>query len=545
MDAETQDAGLFALRPTIEVLERCYPRLLSCIDRDPDSPTYGSCDRGFWMYRLHDFDSGVLQQQSLSLAVLCGLADASALSGCKYLNSALRPFWAELARAINRRTLIGLSRGGMLDEYYPGERSYPGTVFAAYALLRSAVMLGQAEVIESRALEATARGLLTRKPGAAANQDAAAAAFLALYAKTRTWLSGEAQEAVARLVSGGEAGGYLEYGGVDIGYSSVTLNYLACMADDRSFDTTGAIRSLAALLSAFVSPAGRFGGEFASRSTTYVLPFGLLQAAYLDPAAGYVFSCLDLAVITDKLDDRYLLHYCLPSFALMALALAKRGPPATAAAPPGAPWQVFRRREAGLVAARRGECAVYVGLNKGGAFQVENGGTPYIDCGYRLKRKGLVYATCVIGPHTVWEQTEADDCLTFRVTSGFYRYGWMVPSATKTVILRLLQLLGPQFNRFFKRVLIQTPQPLPGVTLQREIVLDHGRNRLTVRDRISGQRAGDMLRRSPASSLRLVPSAKFHQAGEEEAFLRVLPIESTELRQEFDLGKGCEGGGAA
>ena len=45
-------------------------------------------------------------------------------------------------------------------------------------------------------------------------------------------------------------------------------------------------------------------------------------------------------------------------------------------------------------------------------------------------------------------------------------------------------------------------------------------------------------RPSPAASFRLVPSAKFHQPGEEEAFLRALPIESNEVTRVIDLGEG-------
>ncbi len=35
-------------------------RLLGAMDRDPDSPTYGCFDRGFWHYKAQDWSSAIL-----------------------------------------------------------------------------------------------------------------------------------------------------------------------------------------------------------------------------------------------------------------------------------------------------------------------------------------------------------------------------------------------------------------------------------------------------------------------------------------------------
>ena len=35
------------------------PRLLTLLDRDPSSPTYGCFDRNYWHYRTQDFPSGI------------------------------------------------------------------------------------------------------------------------------------------------------------------------------------------------------------------------------------------------------------------------------------------------------------------------------------------------------------------------------------------------------------------------------------------------------------------------------------------------------
>ena len=65
-----------------------YPRLMSQIDRDVHSPTYGSCDRNFWMYRLHDFESGIFYQTALCFAALQELATKTQFQGCRHIDPA-------------------------------------------------------------------------------------------------------------------------------------------------------------------------------------------------------------------------------------------------------------------------------------------------------------------------------------------------------------------------------------------------------------------------------------------------------------------------
>ncbi|MEK6222565.1 MAG: hypothetical protein N2D54_10005, partial [Chloroflexota bacterium] len=305
---------LFDFYQLAALLDEFYPRLISQIDRDPDSPTYGSVDRGFWMYRLHDFDSGVLLQSSLTFAALDQLAGLGKLANLPNLSQVPPAYFKHLAEAVNRRNLMLMKKNGIVDEYYPGEQSFVATAFAGYATLKSAILLGQTEVLESKALESASLYYLRQHPAHPANQETAAAAFIALYSHYLSWRNDEVKEVVTRLIAReADNGEFLEYGGGDLGYASVALNYLGYMEQDRSFPVADQLRKLADDLSVFVTPSGRLGGEFAARSTTYFLPFGFLQAAYLDADFGGKFAPLEFASIYRKLDDRYLFHYCLPA----------------------------------------------------------------------------------------------------------------------------------------------------------------------------------------------------------------------------------------
>ena len=54
----------------LTTLDEVLPRILGLIDRDIDSETYGCCDRNFWMYKITDFSSGIIQQCSLTFSLL-------------------------------------------------------------------------------------------------------------------------------------------------------------------------------------------------------------------------------------------------------------------------------------------------------------------------------------------------------------------------------------------------------------------------------------------------------------------------------------------
>ena len=123
--------------------------------------------------------------------------------------------------------------------------------------------------------------------------------------------------------------------------------------------------------------------------------------------------------------------------------------------------------------------------------------------------------------------------LRLSVVAPFLRYRSLTASPAKTVALRGLQALGPQLNQYFKQRLIMDAQELPGVRLHRELLFDRDEGSLRVRDEIRGQRATDELRIAPPVGLRLVPSARFWQAGEAAASVAAIPINGADREQVF------------
>ena len=120
---------------------------------------------------------------------------------------------------------------------------------------------------------------------------------------------------------------------------------------------------------------------------------------------------------------------------------------------------------------------------------------------------------------TTWKIEQGAGGMDIRVDAIFGRYRPLIASPMKTVVLRLLRFLGPAFNAYFKRRLIQQAEILPDVRLVRHIVVEFSKGSLTVEDSVEGLRRNDRLSAAPPSSLRTVPSARFFQAGEEAASL--------------------------
>jgi len=112
--------------PFIPVVVSLMPRVLTNLDRDPHSPTFGSFDRNHWHYRIRPFSSAVLQQASLML-VHCYNTPFESNS---YYNDdrikrwaiASLDYWAKIQ-----------NRDGSFDEYWKGEGSFPATAFSTFA----------------------------------------------------------------------------------------------------------------------------------------------------------------------------------------------------------------------------------------------------------------------------------------------------------------------------------------------------------------------------------------------------------------------------
>ncbi|MCF8176975.1 MAG: hypothetical protein K9J74_00555 [Sulfuritalea sp.] len=277
--------------PYINLAMAQLPRLLSRMDREALSSTYGACDRTYWSWKFTDFPGARFQEALYALAWIY----TRPLAGNRLYGHPLVREWI-IAGFHYWQTLQHAD--GSFDEAYPYERSLAATAFTGFYLGEAYLLLDNALPVELReSLRTTFRRVgdwlcsNDEYHGVLSNHLAAAAAALTVITK----IDGESRHVeraghfVRRILARQSAEGwYEEYGGADFGYQTHGSFYLA-----RVWQLTGdmelldSLKRSVAFLTYFVHPNGTLGGEYGSRNTSFYFPaaFEMLSSACPEAAA--------------------------------------------------------------------------------------------------------------------------------------------------------------------------------------------------------------------------------------------------------------------
>lgn len=507
-------------------------RVLTQLDRDPDSPTYGCFDRNHWHYKIRDFPSSIVQQ---GVFVLEALHRGNLVLG---IEPRLAREWALAAiNALSRQ----VDRAGGVDEYYPYERSFPAAAFGLYAACRVLRDWQHEEPeqllrVEWSGLARLARQIANRSELRASNQYGASVAGLALAAGLpELSIAPEVAESHAQrlLARQHDEGWFDEYGGPDFGYLTVTLDALV-----DYFDATGDDRAIRAVdravdfLAAMVGPDGELPWTLNSRNTDYVVPYGLVRTAARNPTAAWLVATL-FARLGDPqhaiwaTDDRYHLHYIYASIVRSIPHLSNIGAESAPHPPdqqwlPGCGFWVKRERSAGI--------AVYVAAHKGGLVRVQRAapdGTR-VDHGWRARQGKTIWASNWWGDH--WRIEAGADHI--RVAGRLQACRYQVATPPKHLVLRAVSwLVRERLIAWLKRVLIFRPGNARGPEFLREVRVTS--DFLEIKDQL-GPLAGCVARPAPRQNLRHVASAdSFHAEEWSKPLLgeEALPLDSGGERQ--------------
>lgn len=301
------------------------PRLLSLMDRNDYSPTYGCMDREFWLCRTTDFPSSIAQFGVHAIAI----AYAHDMPGNIYYQKPIVREW--VIAAMDYWTKIQ-KRDGSFDEFYPNERGWAGpTGFLVYAMANAYRLIGGSDAVSSR-FDARFRSAIRKaglflsdrdEHGVLANHHAMA--LMPIY---------EAYDLVGdpELYDGfkvrldhfltfcHEEGWCLEYDGADLGYLSATVSFLGKLrlrgyTDER---VEKVIERAVEYSSHFVYPDGHYAGTMGSRQTLHFYPHGyeLLAGLNLEisPLAAAVAERMLRGLSEGKLvppeimEDRYFVY---------------------------------------------------------------------------------------------------------------------------------------------------------------------------------------------------------------------------------------------
>ncbi len=531
------------------LLLEAVPRILSHLDRDSTSLTYGCFDRPFWLYHLTDFPSAVLQQNCWTLALLyTHHFDGNIYYRNHQINSwakAAVSFWAKIQ-----------NKDGSFNEYWQGERGLPPTVFSVMAVAETIRLLHlEKEPAAKKYLEKlkTACSFMEKTPEAfASNQEVAAVcAIYAVYLLTKdSYLEKLFRRKLAGLkkLQSGE-GFFYEQSGADAGYLTVSLNYLGWLLkelpenDPAKKEVKTMCEKAVYFLSYLIHPDGSLGGEYGSRNTEYLLPGGLALLSPEFPLAKAILNQHEKYLFAEprnfSVDDRYLLHYFGPSFALAALNHAEDKKKVSLSGLPFGKTFAKHFPDAGLFIASRPNTYLIINLKKGGVFKLYSHNKLLAnDLGYRIKdRSGKFYFSEFGHEKPMVRINEKKEKIEIEITKMFSPKRYLVMSPVKRFALYFFSaIFGRHFRSLVKEAALKKEKKSSYLLVRR---IELSAKELKIVDRINGRKKDDKLLRVNSQSVKLIPSSKFFQITELDNKLPAGQISSyvKEIVTEINLGK--------
>ena len=255
------------------------PHILSMVDRNPLSPTYGCFDRAYWHYKTSSFPSGMYQEFVLPLALVYQYEFPG---GETYKG---RGRVQELVAAGIRYAARSSHRDGSCDDYYPYERALGAVAFSLYGATESYLLLGLEDEDMVDFFRRRGRWLTThQESGRLSNHQALT--VLALYNVHRITgdpqlMDGMRSRLQTLLQWQTNEGWFPEYEGCDPGYLTATIDFLAkYYRKSQDVSVLDPLRAAIRFASQFMHPDGSYGGEYGSRNTFLFFPHGFeLMAA--------------------------------------------------------------------------------------------------------------------------------------------------------------------------------------------------------------------------------------------------------------------------
>jgi len=294
-----------------DIVLSLVPRIVSSLDRNKSSRTHGCFDKSFWFYKTSDFPCARFQEPVLTLALL----HKNRFAGNPFFNKDKTKEWAEAGIRYLSSTQ---NRDGSFNEWYPNEHSFVATAFSVYNASQAIRIIesgfdGREEAIE--AFKRSARWLNSHHHDQPSNQVAGSVAALHnIYLLTGEDVFRKYAERKLREITQSKEGWLPEYGGPDMGYLTVAIDFLAkYWKDSQDKNALKIIEKALGFLKYFIHPDGSLGGVYGSRNTEFKLPHGFEIMSRTNKDAGYIagkiYENIENTLNPTMMDDRFALQY--------------------------------------------------------------------------------------------------------------------------------------------------------------------------------------------------------------------------------------------
>ena len=351
------------------------PKILTLLDRNRHSPTYGCFDRTFWQYKVIDFPAGMSQEFVYPLA----LAYHTDLVGNQFYQQPILKEWIEAGILYAAKSA---HPNGSCDDYFPFERAAGAAAFSLLACIESYQLMGLDNPEILRFFAKRADWLAHhQESGRLTNHQALIVLCLELLSrllKSDHWDKSKAERLEQVLSWQNPEGWFIEYEGCDPGYHTLTISCLARVYElNPSNRLKDAIAKAVLLAAQFVHPDGSYGGEYTSRNTYNFFPHGFELVGKWLPEALNINDRF-LQGLTNGLgscyaDDRIVGHHCWNYLLAWRDYLPERPeikPRSRQGRGASRSQGRFYLEEGGILIDRRENTELYLALNKGGVFKL-------------------------------------------------------------------------------------------------------------------------------------------------------------------------------
>lgn len=346
------------------------PKILTLLDRNPHSPTYGCFDRNFWHYKIIDFPSGMAQEFVLPLALAYDLK----LENNPYFNN---PRIKEFAEAGIEFAASSSHKDGSCDDYFPYEKAGGATAFSLLACIDSYRILNLNNQDFLDFFDLRAKWLANHdESGRLTNHQALIILCLELLSELLG--TDKYQEEIERRLNRvldwqNDEGWFQEYEGCDPGYHTLTISVLARVYELRPSDKLKSCLKKAVQFAAhFVHPDGSYGGEYGSRNTYNFFPHGFELVGEWMPEALSINDRYAEGLkknLEPCFEDDHIIGHHVWNYLLTGRDFVEDRPD-TIFPEKGRKWF----EEAGILIERRESTELFTALNKGGVFKLFRGG---------------------------------------------------------------------------------------------------------------------------------------------------------------------------
>lgn len=439
------------------------PRILTQLDRNPHSPTFGCFDRNFWHYKIIDFPSGMSQEFVWPLA----LAMTTDVPGNRFFQQEVLRYWCQAAIRFAGRSA---HPDGSCDDYFPFERAAGAAAFSLLACLETYDLLdfddGDMIAFFTRRADWLAHHM---EAGRLANHQALIALCLDRLGdvlETSRWTDARDARLDTVLSWQNPEGWFQEYEGCDPGYHTLTVSCLARIhaAHPDHSRLEEALRRAVDLARAFIHPDGTYGGEYTSRNTYNYFPHGFEVIGRWMPEALELntrfVKGLEAGLGACYADDHIVGHHTWNYLLTWRDWMDER--PAPESPKPGR----THFPQARLLIDRRHGAELFVGLNKGGVFRFfRDGRLVAADTGVSLRvRDGKRFRNAVAHLVADYEVEIEEDRITIAGPMGWAKQKQMNPK--NLLILRVVMLTVGRFfpnliRKLLQKMLITGKKPTP------------------------------------------------------------------------------------